>query len=225
MIKKEHRYNTIIFDLDGTLLNTIEDITDAVNYSLINNGIIGQNVSINEVKYFVGSGVDNLIKRLMVSKKLGDKYFDSLKKDYLVQYVLVQKDKTRPYDGIIDLLTDLNNSGIKIAVISNKPQDDVERIINYYFKEVKFDAIVGATPNIPIKPNPQVVYNTINLLQADIKKTLYIGDSDVDMKTAKNSNLDSIGVLWGFRTKEELEKENAMYIVSTTDEIKKIINI
>lgn len=225
MVKKEYRYNTIIFDLDGTLLNTIEDITDAVNYSLIHNGIIGQNVSINEVKYFVGSGVDNLIKRLMVSKKLGDKYFDSLKKDYLVQYVLVQKDKTRPYEGIIDLLTDLNKNGIKIAVISNKPQNDVERIVDYYFKGVKFDAIVGATPNVPIKPDPQVVFNTINLLHADMKKTLYIGDSDVDMKTAKNSKLDSIGVLWGFRTKEELEKENAMYIVSTTDEIKKIINI
>lgn len=216
-----NRINCVIFDLDGTLLNTIEDITDAINIAYQKNGL--PSYSVKEVMYFVGSGVDLLVERSLQSRKLSMDYFTSIKKEYLTAYQNYQKNKTKPYQGIVEMLTCLKNKGIKIAVISNKPQMNTEKVIEYYFPHELFDLVVGATPDTPLKPNPKVVFQTMVKLNVSNKETIYVGDSDIDMKTAANAKLKSIGCTWGFRTLEELLQNKASYVVNTPEEIIKII--
>ena len=216
-----NKIKCVIFDLDGTLLNTIEDITDALNLALIKQGL--SSYSIKEVMYFVGSGVDLLIDRALKARGLSTDYFTIIKKEYLSAYEHCQKNKTKPYPGIIPLLIALKEKGMKLAVISNKPQADTEKVVAYYFPEGLFHQVVGARKGIPLKPNPEVVWQTMATLQVNNKETIYIGDSDIDMKTAINAKVKSIGCTWGFRTLEELLQNRASYIVNTPEEICKII--
>ncbi|MDD2493525.1 MAG: HAD family hydrolase [Bacilli bacterium] len=217
----DNKRKCVIFDLDGTLLNTIEDITDAVNIAYQKNGFASY--SVKEVMYFVGSGVDLLVERSLKARGLSFDYFASIKKEYVKAYQNCQKNKTKPYPGIIDMLAILKNKGLKIAVISNKPQIDTEKVITHYFSRDFFDLVMGAQQGIPLKPNPEVVFKAMTFLQVSPKETIYVGDSDIDMKTAVNAKLESIGCTWGFRTFEELSQHQASYIVTTPEEIIKII--
>lgn len=216
-----NKINCVIFDLDGTLLDTIEDITDAINLAYHKNGLASY--SVKEVMYFVGSGVDLLVERSLRARKLSMDYFPSIKKEYLIAYQNCQKNKTKPYPGIVETLIRLKDKGIKLAVISNKPQIDTEKVIEYYFPQGLFDLVVGATKDTPLKPNPEVVFQTMTKLKVTNEETIYVGDSDIDMKTATMAKLKSIGCTWGFRTLEELLKNNASYVVNTPEEIIKII--
>lgn len=212
----------IIFDLDGTLLNTIEDISDAFNYALINNNL--RKASIEEMKYFVGSGVDNLVKRAITkikSEKEIDNYFSKIKEMYLSQYIKVQKNKTDLYDGIKELLLKLKELNIKIAVLSNKPDSDVKEIIKYYFKDFSFDYIQGQNKEVGIKPSSLGINRILKELNIKKEDALMVGDSDVDVQTGINARIDACAVLWGFRKKEELNK--AKYIVSNTNELYEVI--
>ena len=220
--KKNSMKKLVIFDLDGTLLNTIEDISDAFNYALINNGL--RKASIDEIKYFVGSGVDNLVKRAITkikSEEEIDKYFDSIKELYLSEYVRVQKNKTRLYEGIMDLVINLKSLNIKVAVLSNKPDSDVKEIIKYYFKDFSFDYVQGQNKEIGIKPSSLGINKILESLNIKKEDALMVGDSDVDVLTGINANVDACAVLWGFRKKEELLK--AKYIVSNTLELYEVI--
>ncbi len=217
----------VIFDLDGTLLNTIEDITDSFN--LVMDEYQLRSASIDEMKYFVGSGVDNLVKRA-IKRILGesdfennfDKHFIDFKNKYQSNYEKNQRNKTRLYDGIFELVSTLKTNNIKIAVLSNKPDNDVKNIIKYYFKEFNFDYVQGSSSEVGIKPGTLGVEKILSKLNVSNKKeVLFVGDSDVDVLTAQNASIDCAACLWGFRKKEELME--ARYIVSNPKEILEVV--
>ncbi len=215
----------LIFDLDGTLLNTIDDITNSLNYALTDLNL--RCVSVDEAKYLVGSGVKILIDRALKlvlgieyeSKR--DLYYDSLSKLYQDYYTVNQNINTKPYPNITNLLKALKNKNYQIAVLSNKPHFDVIKIIKSYFNEIKFDYVLGASNEIRIKPYPDGVCKIINDLKIKKEDAIYIGDSDVDVKTGHNAGLDMIACLWGFRKEDEIR--NANYLVSDALEILKIV--
>lgn len=217
----------VIFDLDGTLLNTIEDITDSFNFVLEEYKL--RKASIDEMKYFVGSGVDNLVKRA-IKKILGetnyeqnlDKYFLEFKNKYQANYEKNQRNKTRLYDGILELVKSLKANNVKIAVLSNKPDNDVKNIIKYYFKEIEFDYVQGSSIEVGIKPGILGVEKILSNLNINNKdEVLFVGDSDVDVLTAQNASVDCAACLWGFRKEDELKQ--AKYLVSKANDILEVV--
>ena len=189
----------VIFDLDGTLLYTIKDITIALNYALKKNGL--DEVSIDEAKYMVGSGVDVLIQKA-VKERI--ELFDNVKEDYSSFYKEHNMIQTNPYQGIMHLLKMLKLVGIKIAVLSNKPQNDTENVINHYFGDL-FDLVVGSKPGFKLKPELEATAQVIDYFKIDKENILYLGDSNIDVMTAKNANLLMGACLWGYRKKAELD--------------------
>lgn len=218
----------VIFDLDGTLLNTIEDITTSLNVAL--KCVSLPPVSVEDAKYFVGSGVDILIERLLKFElkekyeELKNIYYDKVRQAYLDDYKINNAILTKPYDGITELISKLKKNNIKVAVLSNKPHLDTIKVINDYFGSVDFfDYVIGKKDYNRIKPYPDGANEIIRYLEdkfsdryklADI---VYVGDTLVDIETAKNIGCESIACLWGFRKKDELKEAN--YIVSNTLEL------
>ncbi|MDD3842067.1 MAG: HAD family hydrolase [Candidatus Izemoplasmatales bacterium] len=211
----------IIFDLDGTLLDTIDDISDSMNLALQQNGL--RTFSVEEYKYFVGSGVDELIRNTISVQNADQSLHESLKKCYLDNYARRQHIKTKPYPGIQELLKNLDDLGLIVNVLSNKPDHDTQTVINYYFPNIKFGRVYGKRPGYLVKPNPLAVNEMISELQISKTEVLYVGDTYTDMMTAKNAGLISIGVLWGFRKVTELQAGDAKYIVTNPEEILAIV--
>lgn len=204
----------VVFDLDGTLLNTLDDIVNSVNYALIKNNL--QAYEKEEIKYMIGNGVDLLIKRAV---KDNMNKFDNVKNDYLEHYHNNCEIYTKPYDGIIEGLLKLKKDNKKLAVFSNKPNDDTNKIINKYFPNI-FDMVLGKKESNRIKPFPDGV-NEIKKSLNIFDNGVFVGDSDVDVETGKNANMKTIGVLWGFRNEQYLKA--ADYIVSNFQELYEII--
>lgn len=216
------KYKAVIFDLDGTLLDTIQDIGESVNASLKKHNHKGY--SIAEYKYFVGRGIDETITTCIKKGGINPTEFDSIKKGYMEEYKIRHNLNTKPYDGIVELLNDLKESGVKVNVLSNKPHHQTLKSIKHYFHKFKFDFIYGKKPEFRIKPYPESIFDMIEKLGIDKKDILYIGDTNTDIQTANNAGLTSVGVLWGFRDRLELEKEGATYIVDKPSDILKIVN-
>ena len=215
-----NKYQGVIFDLDGTLLYTIDDLTDGINKAI--EIVDCDKVTTNEAKYLVGSGVDNLIKNLIKLRGLDETLFSELKERYMYYYGLLKKNKTKPYEGICELLLELKRRNIKIAVFSNKPDIDTQGVIDYYFSGI-FDVVVGKRDNAEIKPSSSGAKPILDQFNLPLDKILYVGDTLVDMKTAQNIGADSVGALWGFRTKEELIEGKATYLANCPLEILGII--
>lgn len=213
-------YRCVIFDLDGTLLNTLEDLASAGNYALEQLGF--RTHEIEKYKYFVGNGIPKLIQRILPAGSdsvLCDKAHGLFSEYYSVH----STDKTKPYDGICSLLSRLKADGVKTAVATNKDHDFSVSLINTFFGD-NIQVICGRKNGIPKKPDPFSVNHIMKQFEADKSETLYIGDSNVDMETARNAGLDSCGVLWGFRTETELRESGANYIAKTPDELYRIIS-
>ncbi len=212
----------VIFDLDGTLLNTIEDLGHACNHALKKNNFATH--SIASYPFFVGNGVRRLIQRVLPEDHRGEETVEMLLKDFMEYYDQHNCDYTKPYPGIKELLADLRDKGVKLAVASNKYQAAVDKIIAHYFADIDFVAVYGQNEGVQVKPDPSVVFTI--LAQAHISKadTLYIGDSGVDMETARRACLDSVGVTWGFRPEKELVEFHANCIISNPDEILDIVD-
>lgn len=204
----------VIFDLDGTLLNTISDITDSLNYALTDSGL--PNITVDECKYMVGSGVRTLVEKAIPDQKHFQKVFD----DYMYYYERFQKNKTMPYPFIIDVLKAIKDKNIKLAVLSNKPHLDAVRVVEYYFGLDTFDVVLGKKEENRKKPDIDGALEIIENLQINPKNVLYIGDTNIDMETAKRAKFKSVAVTWGFRLKKELK--NYDYII---DEPMEILNI
>ncbi|HPQ62410.1 MAG TPA: HAD family hydrolase [Bacillota bacterium] len=215
------RTKAVIFDLDGTLLNTIGDITESVNAAMAE--INEKPFSSDEVKYFVGSGVDILVNRIIKIRELDMDMFDYIKKAYLKYYSEYRTKTTAPYPGISDLLKNLSGLEIDINVLSNKPENDVIPVIAENFPEMDFKIVMGKRETFPIKPDPTSVLYLVKQLGIDRNKVLYVGDSEVDILTALNAGLESVGVLWGFRTETELRNAGAKHLVKSPGDIVKII--
>lgn len=194
----------VIFDLDGTLLYTLEDLRDSLNKSLKHYDL--PTYSLYEVKRMVGNGANKLIERAIKDKT---EYFDRVKDFYIKDYNANCLNKTKPFDGIMRLLRRLKREGVKIAVMSNKPNPDTVKVINHYF-EGMFDYILGKKEENRIKPYPDGVNEIMNYFNVTTDETIMVGDSEVDIATAKNSNIKSLAVTWGYREREELEDANFM---------------
>lgn len=210
----------LIFDLDGTLINSIEDLAFAANYALEKNGFPVHDT--DKYYYFVGNGIQKLIERA-VPENTDKDVIMKVKNDFSDYYNLHYIDKTKPYDGILELIKELKNKGVKTAVASNKPDFFTKIIVSHFFGD-SFDFVQGQKDDIPKKPSPEIVYSILNELKTSKEDAVFIGDSNVDIFTAKNSGLKSIGCLWGFRTEEELQNAGADYIIAHPNEILYILN-
>lgn len=209
-------YKLAIFDLDGTLLDTIKDLATACNHSLKKHNL--PTYPVEDYKRFVGSGVFKLIERVVPTKMHTPLLIQSIKEEFDKYYGMHPVDFTKPYDGIEKMLECLQQQDIKIAVVSNKPHifavELVEKIFGKYIKDA-----YGHREGKKIKPDPSTVQEVMAKYQCKPSECIYIGDSDVDMFTAKNAGVKSVGVLWGFRTKEELMDAGAWKIVTSPEEI------
>ena len=211
------KYQLAIFDLDGTLLNTLEDLADSVNHIMRQFGYPER--SLSEVRSFVGNGIRKLIERSAPEDTPAeeiDRMFERFKEYYGAHCA----DKTRPYDGIMELLDTLQKQGIKLAVVSNKADYAVKALCEQYFPGI-FDEAVGERMGIARKPAPDTVNEVLKNLQIDKSLAVYIGDSEVDVQTARNAEMDCIAVDWGFRDTSVLKEAGAETIVSTPKDLMK----
>ncbi len=209
-----------IFDLDGTLTDTIETIAHFVNTALAKFGY--GSIEAQRYKLLVGDGAKNLIMRVLETLGVDDPNGEILNKVLPYYNEIYNADflyKTTVYDGIEDLLNRLKSAGIKIAVLSNKPHDTTGRVLQGMFKSDLFDIYFGARDGIELKPSPDGVYEIIDAIGVAKEECVYIGDTMTDMQTGKNAGLFTIGVLWGFRDRQELEAGHADMIVEKPDEI------
>lgn len=199
------KITTIIWDLDGTLLNTLEDLTDSVNYMLSIHNYPQR--SIEEIRSFVGNGLAKLTERALPDTVTPEEYNTCLS-EFKAYYKMHMQDKTGPYEGILDVLKTLQTKGYHMAVVSNKADAAVKELIPIYFGDL-LPVAIGDMEGREKKPAPDSVYEAMKQLGVTKEECIYIGDSDVDVNTAKNSGIPGIAVLWGFRTKEQLEAVGA----------------
>lgn len=211
--------NTIIFDLDGTLLNTLEGLKNSTNFALKKFNC--PEITLEQTRSFVGNGVRKLIERAIQNGEQNPD-FEKCLNTFKEHYSKTMYQKTVAYDGIEDMLTELKKRGVKTGVVSNKFDTAVKELCKNYFDGLIIVAI-GESPNVRKKPAPDSVLKAMKILGAKPENTLYVGDSDVDIQTAKNSNLKSVGVTWGFRDRELLEKEGADFIINTPCELLELI--
>lgn len=207
----------VIFDLDGTLLNTIEDLGRATNYALEQSGYPAH--PLTAYNAMVGNGVRKLLERALPSGLDTEEEITKLRALFQKHYEAHCTDHTKPYPGIRKLLQGLQERGIKAAVASNKYQAAVETLVKHYFPEIEWAAIEGQKENFPIKPDPSIVFEILTKSPTLKAETLYVGDSGVDMETARRACVDSVGVTWGFRPMTELKAYHAVHIVNTADAI------
>lgn len=213
------KIKSAVFDLDGTLLDTLGDLRDSVNSVLERNGFTPR--STEEIRAFVGNGIRLLVERAVpenTEAEITDKCFEEFKEYYKTHSAIL----TKPYEGIPELLEALKKSGVKIAVVSNKADFAVKSLMKQYFAEL-YDCAYGERDGIEKKPAPDGVFGAMAEIGAEPETTLYVGDSEVDVETARNAHLPCVAVTWGFRDKEVLESLFPEYIVDSPDEIIKLI--
>ena len=208
-------YQLAIFDLDGTLLDTLEDLADSTNYIMRQFGYPER--TLEEVRNFVGNGIRKLLER-SAPKDTAPEEIDRMLEQFKEYYGAHCADKTKPYDGIIELLAVLQKQGMKLAVVSNKADYAVKALCEQYFSGM-FDEAVGERAGIARKPAPDTVNEVVKNLQIDKSRAVYIGDSEVDVQTARNAGLDCIAVDWGFRDARVLKDAGADIIVSTPENL------
>lgn len=211
----------VIFDLDGTLLDTVKDLAACVNYALETRGCPTHDI--DAYKHFVGNGINNLLKRASPENMRTEEDIQLMRELFIPYYAEHDMDYTRPYDGIPQLLEQLQDKGVKLAVASNKYQSATEKLVKIFFPAIKFEAVLGQREGVPVKPDPTIVFEILDSTGTGAADTLYIGDSGVDMQTASRAGVESAGVTWGFRTEEELRENGSIHIVSNPDEITGIV--
>jgi len=213
------KYNTVIFDLDGTLLNTLDDLRDSLNNILLQKGYPQR--SIEDVRRFVGNGVRNLI-RLSVPIQCTEEDVDVCLVAFKENYKQNMQNKTRPYNGIMELLLDLSRFNYKIGIVSNKFDVAVKSLSRTYFGNL-IPVAIGESSEVKRKPAPDSVFTAIKELGSDISSTIYVGDSETDVQTAKNAGIPCIGVTWGFRRREVLREAGADFLIDTPKELLTLI--
>lgn len=209
------RISTVIFDLDGTLLDSLQDLADSTNHVLAQFGYPVH--TLEDIRRFVGNGVRVLMERA-VPDNLTPSEFETVFSEFKAYYVDHCMDKTKPYPGINELLEKLKANHYKVAIVSNKLQGGVDELYARFFKDL-VQVAVGECPEVKRKPNPDMVNKALEKLGSTADEAVYVGDSDVDLATARNSGLPCISVLWGFRDRDFLIQNGATHLVSNPDEI------
>lgn len=189
----------VIFDLDGTLLNTVGDIAAATNYALARNGFEGR--SVGEIKSFVGNGINKLFERALPEGYKSEEWVLRIRRDFVPYYNVHGAEMTLPFEGMVELLYMLRRLGVGVAVASNKYQQATEMLIGTYFPEIDFVAVLGQREGVPPKPDRRVVDEILAVAGVERGDVLYVGDSGVDMQTAANAGVDAVGVTWGCRSR------------------------
>ena len=210
-------FSLVIFDLDGTLLDTIDDIALSMNAMLEKQGF-PTHVR-DAYKYFVGSGARVLAERSLPEDVRTEGNISRLLEDFIPYYELHKKDRTRVYEGMTETLEELLRRGLLLAVASNKPHALMLDILQYYFPKLRFSLFFGQRPGHPVKPDPEIVFDILSGLKVEKEQALYVGDTAVDMQTAHAAGLKAAGALWGFRTREELLAERADFLLEQPREI------
>ncbi|MGN0289355.1 MAG: HAD family hydrolase [Lachnospiraceae bacterium] len=209
------KYELIIFDMDGTILDTLEDLQSSLNHALALSGFAVR--SLDEVRSFVGNGIGKLIERSLPASSL-PAHFEKVYGDFMAHYTIHCTDLTRPYAGIPQLISTLRKKGCQTAVVSNKADAAVGELCRRYFPGL-FDYAIGEREGLARKPEADLVNFVLKELNCPKEKTVYIGDSEVDIATAQNAGLDAIIVDWGFRDTAFLKKQGAKTIASSPEEI------
>ena len=216
------KYQAVLFDLDGTLLDTLEDLADSMNRAL--NRLGYDTHPVDEYRFFVGDGIEKLAARalpLQASQAEVEKCSIAMREEYDTSWA----DKTHPYPGIPQLLNSLTQQNIKLAVLSNKPDPLTKLIINKLLADWHFELVLGARPGVPKKPDPSVALKIASTLKIHPKQFLYLGDTNTDMKTAVAAGMYPVGVLWGFRTAEELCTSGAKTLIHEPLEVLRLLDI
>lgn len=213
------KYETVIFDLDGTLLNTLEDLADAVNYALREMGMPER--TLNDVRCFVGNGVRRLME-LAVPDGVANPQFEETFLKFKEYYGVHCNDKTKAYDGVLPLLRQLKAEGYALAIVSNKLDSAVKELAEIYFEGI-VPVAIGEKTGVAKKPAPDTVYKALDELHMPVGTAVYVGDSEVDVMTAKNVGVPCISVLWGFRDEQFLRKHGATQFASVPEDVKKFL--
>ena len=213
----------VIFDLDGTLLNTLDDLCDSTNYALKQFGY--QERTLEEVRGFVGNGVKKLIERA-IPDGINNPDFEECLRVFKEHYAANMYNKTAPYNGVPEMLKELRLKGIHTAVVSNKFDAAVKELCKKYFGDL-IQVAIGENEEAGVrkKPAPDSVFRAMEELKVSIENVIYAGDSETDVQTAKNAEIDCIGCAWGFRSKDILKHEGAKYIIDSPQEILKIVGV
>ena len=214
-------YQSVIFDLDGTLLDTLEDLADATNWVCTRHG--WPNHPVPAFKEYVGNGAEKLLERVLPADvEQTDELKRQLYNEFTGRYTAHSGDKTTVYAGMPELISKVKAAGVTVAVLTNKPHEAAKPVVERYYPGL-FDHVQGALPDMPTKPDPTLLLRLMEQIGADPACTLFVGDSNVDIRTAKNGGLPGCGVLWGFRSREELLGEGADYLAASASELEQII--
>ena len=211
-----------IFDLDGTVLDTIHTIAYYGNYALARHGI--EPIATEEYKYLVGTGMVNLIKKMLEFRGCyTEQLFEAVLHDYDEAYNADASYKTEIFNGLSEVLDSFKSMGLKLAIVSNKPDLPTRLVTEKLYGKGYFDYVTGKRDGVPLKPDPTVVFDVINRFGISADECVYVGDTATDMHTGKNAGIYTVGVLWGFRGEVELREGGADAIVSTPDELYSVI--
>lgn len=214
------KYKLVIFDLDGTLVDTIADLGAAANAALAAKGLPQH--SLEAYRGMVGNGVRKLMERAMPEAMRADgQALDALLDSFLKYYIEHIDERSRPYPGIRELLQELQAAGVELAVASNKFQAGAEKLVGRMFPEIEFAAVLGGRPGVPLKPDPSIVAEIRSRAGVSLRETLMVGDSATDIATAAGAEVDCVAVSWGFRTREQLG--DAPRIVDTAQELRSLL--
>ncbi len=216
------KYRAAMFDLDGTLLDTIDDLADCMNTVLAEYGF--EQVSAERYKLMVGDGLETWIRRAVAcsaNASLPDtKMFVTR---YRELYAGRWADKTRPYDGITEMLAALVKAGLKLTVLSNKPDGPTRKMVDHFLGEFPFELVCGAMDNVPLKPDPSAAIDIASRIAVPLPEILYVGDTDTDMQTATSAGMYAVGAAWGFRTPKELADNGAATIIDHPMELLELL--
>lgn len=207
----------IVFDLDGTLINSLEDLADSANWMLMQHGFPTHPV--DAYRYFVGDGMRKLIERILPPEERNEKQIERCKAEFIAYYTIHMEDKTVVYPGMIELLKELKDRGLKIAVATNKVHIAVAPLMAKYFPGIRFDSMIGQREGIPVKPHPQIMYDILKETGCQQSEALHVGDTATDMQLAHSAGVTPVGVLWGYRPLEELQEAGAKFIISRPEEL------
>ena len=208
----------IIFDLDGTLLDTIDDLKEAVNHAMSLRGF--PTFTRNEVMAMVGHGARNLMRQALPIGHKDDDMVDAAYNDFKAYYITHIDVHTKPFAGIQDLLAKLHQEGIMLAVASNKFQEGTEHLIKEFFPEIPFVAVLGGRPDFPLKPDPEIIGEMLRKAGVEKKDAVMVGDSDTDMETATNGGVMGIAVNWGYR---DMTSNENILVANSVEELKQIL--
>ncbi len=213
------KYQTAVFDMDGTILNTLDDLCDGVNFTLRHYGFPER--SLDEIRGFLGGGGRNLM-RLSLPEGSPDNLIDEAFAFYQPYYLAHCNVKTAPYPGIPQLLSDMKKAGIRLAVVSSKPDAPAQKLCTQFFGDL-FDLCIGDRPGLARKPDPEALYIALGELGASTDGAVFIGDSEYDILVARNAGIPGIAVSWGFRTREQLKATEPDFLADSMGELRSIL--